>query len=59
MPREVLPQTPSRTDWALAYARQGHSDFAIYQLLALRGVAVCHPLHYLQMACEKIAKAYR
>jgi hypothetical protein len=25
----------------------------------LTGVPTCHRLHYLQMACEKLAKAYR
>jgi hypothetical protein len=51
---------PDRDEWSRAYAKQSRSDFAIYRLLAARGdVVACHPLHYLQMACEKIAKAYR
>lgn len=50
----------SRQDWARAYAKQSASDFQIYEhLLAQPGVPVCHKLHYLQMACEKIAKAYQ
>jgi hypothetical protein len=58
MPREE--GAPDRTTWALAYMKQGGSDFAMYQRLsAMPEVEVCHPLHYLQMAGEKIAKAYR
>jgi hypothetical protein len=42
---------------AAAYLQQGRSDFDIYKKLV--DVPECHRLHYLQMACEKIAKAYR
>ena len=52
-----------RNLWAEAYAKQSRSDFAVYELLtqavALNQIEQCHSLHYLQMACEKIAKAYR
>ena len=41
-----------------AYAEQSQSDFRVYSE-HLRGAEECHRLHYLQMACEKIAKAYR
>ena len=41
-----------------AYAEQSQSDFRVYNE-HLRGAEDCHRLHYLQMACEKIAKAYR
>ena len=38
---------------------QARSDYDIFQLLlSLRSHQPCHPLHYLQMATEKIAKAY-
>ncbi len=47
----------SRDDWACAYARQGASDFQVYNELARGHIPVCHRLHYLQMACEKLAKA--
>ena len=47
-----------RVKVADAYAQQSRSDFAVYQK-HLQGVEECHRLHYLQMACEKIAKAYR
>lgn len=60
MPRDVATTAPDRADWALAYSKQGGSDFAMYQLLSgTTGVPICHLLHYLQMAGEKIAKAYR
>jgi hypothetical protein len=50
----------SRQVWADAYARQARSDWDVYRALAgNREIPPCHPLHYLQMACEKIAKAYR
>lgn len=50
----------SRNEWAEAYARQSASDFVVYDLLSARGdIPPCHSLHYLQMACEKIAKAYQ
>ena len=50
----------SREDWAVAYHRQGRSDWNLY--LELQGrddVPPCHSLHFLQMATEKLAKAYR
>lgn len=40
------------------YAEQSRSDFTVYRL-HLQNAEECHRLHYLQMACEKIAKAYR
>lgn len=50
---------PSRSDWATAYAAQSASDLDVFEILAARKeVPRCHSLHYLQMACEKIAKAY-
>lgn len=51
---------PSRDTWASAFHRQARSDHQIYELLAATsGIPQCHALHYLQMTCEKIAKAYR
>lgn len=52
-----LPEE-TRRQLANAYAEQGRSDFAVYKE-HLQGVEECHRLHFLQMACEKIAKAYR
>ena len=42
-----------------AFIRQARSDWFVYRHLAGQGIPPCHPLHYLQMACEKLAKAYR
>lgn len=51
---------PSRDIWGAAFAKQARSDWHIYQHLAAEVDSPdCHTLHYLQMACEKIAKAYR
>ncbi len=65
--RGTLPD--NRVAWAQAYVKQSRSDLAIYELFTSRELAaqypllaqveLCHALHYLQMACEKIAKAYR
>ncbi len=38
--------------------RQAKSDHAVFVLLRRQGAAQCHSLHFLQMATEKIAKAY-
>ena len=43
-----------------AYLRQARSDFGVFQLLLEQDrdmVPACHPLHYLQMSTEKLAKA--
>lgn len=51
---------PTREDWANAYAKQSQSDFDIFLLFHdSDNYALCHAMHYLQMAGEKIAKAYR
>jgi hypothetical protein len=48
--------------WQQAFARQAQSDLAVYWTLDNlpldRAVHKCHRLHYLQMACEKLTKAY-
>jgi hypothetical protein len=48
--------------WQQAFARQARSDFAVYSILDTlshdKAVHKCHRLHYLQMACEKLTKAY-
>lgn len=46
-----------RWEWADAFAMQSRSDFGVYLALPV-DVEECHRLHYLQMAGEKIAKAY-
>ncbi len=59
-PAQPVQPLPPQTRLLLAeaYARQSQSDFKIYQEV-LQDVEECHRLHFLQMACEKIAKAYR
>ena len=39
--------------------QQARSDHSILLLLRAKGAVACHQLHYLQMVCEKLAKAYR
>jgi hypothetical protein len=51
---------PTREEWAAAYHRQASSDWMLFmELLARADVPACHALHFLQMATEKLAKAYR
>jgi hypothetical protein len=48
-------------DWALAYARQARADFRAWELYEQHPEAVaaeCHKLLFLQMACEKLCKAF-
>jgi hypothetical protein len=48
-------------DWARAYARQTDADFRAWELFEQRPetvAAACHKLLFLQMACEKLCKAY-
>ena len=48
--------------WQRGFILQGQSDFEIFRLLREENardpeaVRLCHPLHYMQMACEKLAK---
>lgn len=50
---------PDRKAWTQSFAKQSLSDFEMYSLLLkTESVVECHRLHYLQMACEKIGKAY-
>ncbi len=51
---------PTREAWADAYYKQASSDWALFKELQGRDdVPTCHAYHYLQMATEKLAKAYR
>jgi hypothetical protein len=43
-----------------AFLRQARSDYQVFRHLWEQDrteTAACHPLHYLQMSCEKLAKA--
>ena len=50
--------------WKDGYLRQAASDYEVYRFLnrsltlTANQVAICHRLHYLQMASEKLAKAF-
>jgi hypothetical protein len=49
-----------RRAFARQFIVQARSDWGVYELLTGRpDVATCHRLHFLQMACEKLAKAHR
>jgi len=45
-------------EWARGYARQALADLDAWQALAATDLAACQSLHFLQMACEKLAKAH-
>ncbi len=59
-PAQTVQPLPPQTRLLLAeaYATQSQSDFKVYRDF-LQDTEECHRLHFLQMACEKIAKAYR
>jgi len=44
--------------WSEAFFTQAKSDWKVYEHLAESDFPACHALHYLQMATEKLAKAY-
>ena len=45
-------------NWSQAYARQARADWEAYQVLrSATGLPKSQPLHFLQMACEKLCKA--
>jgi hypothetical protein len=48
-----------RERFAAGFYEQARSDWQVYERLTKLGLPKCHELHYLQMACEKLAKAYR
>lgn len=49
----------SPREWGRGYARQALADFQHWQSLEARtDVQPCHRLQLLQMACEKLCKAY-
>src|SRR5947209_20358055 len=66
--RRPDPQTSRRAgpmiepaEWVKAYARQADADFRAWELSERHPEAVaaeCHKLLFLQMACEKLCKAY-
>lgn len=58
----TITSTHTYAAWSRAYARQGRADLKVYEeLQTLRKqnkIEDCHELHYLQMALEKIARAF-
>jgi hypothetical protein len=50
-----------RAAYASAFLKQARSDWNAFRAISVSAppIETCHRLHYLQMACEKIAKAYR
>jgi len=46
-------------DWRKAFALQALSDLAARDKLAEACAELCHQLHFLQMASEKVCKAHR
>ncbi|MBM3300983.1 MAG: hypothetical protein FJY85_13635 [Deltaproteobacteria bacterium] len=45
-------------NWREAYFAQAWSDFQVFQQLNVGRHPLCHKLHYLQMATEKLAKGF-
>jgi hypothetical protein len=45
-------------EWGTAYARQAQADFDTWNFLRKSELPECQKLHFLQMACEKLSKAY-
>jgi hypothetical protein len=49
-----------RSQYARGFYDQAWSDWHAYNVLTrAKELPRCHALHYLQMACEKLGKAYR
>jgi hypothetical protein len=48
----------TNAQWIIGYARQADADFRTFQFLQSIDVPECHKLQFLQMACEKLCKAY-
>jgi hypothetical protein len=44
--------------WARGYAKQALSDLEAREILVSGNAEKCHRLHFLQMASEKVCKAY-
>lgn len=46
-------------NWGRAFAKQAQADFEAWSTLqGNKAIPVCHKLHFLQMACEKLCKAH-
>lgn len=49
----------TNAQWAQAFCDQAAADLAVGRMLEESAFPRCHALHQLQMATEKVAKAYR
>jgi hypothetical protein len=47
------------SSWREAFYLQARSDYDLLLLLNEQGAPLCHRLHYLQMATEKLAKGFQ
>ncbi len=45
-------------DWRTALFEQARSDYEMVKLLSRNNAPLCHQLHFLQMATEKLAKGF-
>lgn len=45
--------------WHDAFLTQAHSDYSVFMKLNESRFPLCHKLHYLQMATEKLAKVFQ
>ncbi len=55
-----MTEAERRRAFAAAFIAQARSDWRVFELLSDQSnTDACHRHHYLQMACEKLAKAYR
>lgn len=61
-----MTEDERREAFAVAFIAQARSEWRVFQLLTDQSqqpgqpaMPSCHHLHYLQMVCEKVAKAYR
>jgi hypothetical protein len=45
-------------NWRVAYFTQAWSDYEVFKKLSTEPRKICHKLHYLQMATEKLAKGF-
>ncbi len=45
-------------DWRSALMVQARSDFEMLNFLRFHNAPFCHQLHFLQMATEKLGKAF-
>src|SRR4051794_25592722 len=45
-------------EWSVGYARQAAADYETFECVQGQPIPECHKLQFLQMASEKLVKAY-